>query len=156
MPISEITDVVNKVTFPVYSKFSEDKERLFRGFAKVTIVSSFVALGLGFLIFIFSEQIVLTMLGEKWVAAIPVIRILSLYGILRTIFGNFAPLFLAVGKQDYIAKMTFFRVAALVITIVPLVSMYGLVGAAYSAIISIIVEIPIIIFFALRIFRTNL
>jgi len=146
LTISEIAEVVNKVAFPVYSKFSDDKERLLKAFWKVTWVSSAVALLAGFLIFIFAEQIVLIVAGKSWLSIVPIVQVLAIFGILRTVFGNFSSLFLALKKQDYVAKMTFFRVAALLIVIVPFVNIFGLVGAAFAMITSILVEIPVVLF----------
>lgn len=153
LPISEITDVVNKVVFPVYSKFSEDKDRLWKAFVKVFATSSVLAVFLGVFIFLFAEQIIAVLLGSMWMDAVPIVKILAFYGILRTIFGNFSPLFLAIHRQDIVAKMTFFRVSALLITIIPLVNMYGLTGAALSVLISIFAEIPIILFLFYKIFK---
>lgn len=153
LPITEITDSVNKVMFPVYTKFSDDKARLLKAFGKVTGVTSLLALVLGAVIFLFAEQIVLIILGQNWILAIPVVKVLALYGILRTIFGNFAPLFLSVEKQNYVAIMTFVRMLALLVIIFPLVSAYGMIGAAYAMIISIIVEIPIILYFSYKVFK---
>ncbi|HWY78781.1 MAG TPA: oligosaccharide flippase family protein [Candidatus Sulfotelmatobacter sp.] len=153
LPISEITNVVNMVVFPVYAKFSDDKERLWNAFKKVTILSSTGALIFGTAIFILAKPIILIFMGGQWVAAIPAIQILSVYGILRTVFGNFAPLFLAVHKQNYVAQSTFFRVGALVITVAPLVLHYGMVGAGFAMLISILAEIPIIIYFSHKVFK---
>jgi len=47
--------------------------------------------------------------------------------------------------------MTFIRFAALVITIYPLVLMYGMMGAGYSALLSALVEVPVILFLIIRI-----
>lgn len=153
LPISEITDVVNKVTFPVYSKFSDDRDRLWKAFIKVFTSSSILAVFLGAFIFIFAEQIIGILLGNTWMEAVPVVKILAFYGILRTIFGNFSPLFLSVKRQDYVAKMTFTRVAGLLITIVPLINLYGLVGAGIAALVSILVEIPVILYFSYKVFK---
>ncbi len=155
LPISEITDVVNKVVFPVYSRFSEDKDRLWKAFVKVFATSSVLAVFLGAFIFLFAEQIIAVLLGSMWVEAVPVVKVLAFYGILRTIFGNFAPLFLSLGKQDFVAKMTFFRVLALLVTIGPLINLYGLVGAGFSALISILVEIPIAIFLFYKVYTVR-
>lgn len=153
LPISEITNVVNTVVFPVYTKFSEDKDRLLRAFAKVTAVSSIVSFCLGLLIFIFAEQLVEIVVGPSWIGAVPAIKILSIYGILRTIFGNFAPLALSLQKQNYVAQTTLIRCLALVITIVPFTIQYGLVGAGLSALVSILAEIPLILYFSFKIFK---
>lgn len=152
LPISEITNVVNAVVFPVYSKFSNDKERLKRAFFKTTFLSSLLAFFLGLFIFIFTKEIILIIAGPNWLGAIPAIKVLSVYGVLRTVFGNFSPLALSVQKQDYVAKMTLFRCIGLAITIIPFTLKYGLVGAGYSALISILIEIPMVLYFLNKIF----
>lgn len=153
LTISEITNVVNQVVFPVYVKFADDTKRLLRAFLKVSAFSTLAALLSGGIIFFYADPIVRLTVGDQWLAAIPVMYILSIYGILRTIFGNFAPLFLAVGRQDVVAKMTFFRVTGLLLSIIPLVHTFGIEGAAYSAVFSILLEIPFILYFAVKVFR---
>jgi len=154
LPLSEITDVVNRVVFPVYTKFSNDKKRLLQAFLKTSIVNHFASLTFGVALFVFAREFILLFLGDKWISIIPVIKILAVYGILRAVFGSFSPLFLSVGRQDYVAVMTFVRVLGLAITVVPFIMAYGIVGAGYSAIVSILVEIPVILFFTHKIFRT--
>jgi len=153
LPISEITGVVNQVVFPVYTKFADDKARLWKAFVKVSVLSSLGACVLGLGIFFLAKPIILLFMGGQWLAAVPAIQILALYGVLRTIFGNVAPLFLALGKQDYVAKMTLFRTIALFIIIIPCVTNYGMVGAGYAMLFSMFAEIPIISYFTYRIFK---
>lgn len=155
LPISEITHVVNQVVFPVYVKFSDDRKRLKGAFIKVTALSSLAAFAFGGLIFLLSEPIILLFMGDQWTAAIPAIQILAVYGVLRTIFGNFSPVFLSVGRQDYVAKMTFIRVVTLAVAIIPLVTIYGMVGAGYAMLFSMLSEIPIILYFTAKTFTNN-
>jgi len=115
------------------------------------LASSVTAIFLGLFVFIFAEQIVNIVLGNNWDEVVPIIKILAFYGVLRTMFGNFASLFLALEKQDYVAKMIFVRVSVLFITIIPLINIYGLSGAAYAAVISTVAEVPIALFFLLKI-----
>jgi O-antigen/teichoic acid export membrane protein len=156
LTVSEITEVVNKVTFPIYLKFSDDRKRLFKAFIKVSALSSLIAGVVGAIIFVFAAPIVLLMLGEKWISIIAVVQILAIYGIVRTIFGNFSSLFLSLERQDYVAKMTFTRVVALILLLYPMISQFGLMGAAYSMLISIFAEIPIILFFTYKLFSKEI
>lgn len=153
LPLSEITDVINRVVFPVYTKFSDDKKRLWRAFIKTSLVNHLTALMFGIILFLFAKGIILLLLGNTWISMVPIIKILAIYGVLRAIFGSFSPLFLSVGRQDYVASMTFVRVLGLAITIVPFIMAYGIIGAGYSAIVSILVEIPVIVFFTYKIFK---
>jgi len=151
LTISEIAEVVNKVTFPVYSKFSDDKVRLASAFKKVFSSSSLIAILLGAFIFVFADLIVRIILGPDWASAVPIVRILSIYGVLRTIFGNVPSLLLSLGKQKQVAGIVFVRLFVLVIVIVPLVNKFGMEGAAFAMIISVLAEIPLMIFSARRV-----
>ena len=153
LPISEITDVVSKVVFPVYTKISHEPVRLFRAFIRTSLAISIGASLLGAIIFLFSETIISVLLGSNWTSAVPVIKIFSIYGVLRAIFGSVSSLFSAVGKQEYIASMTFVRVLGLAITIVPLTLRYGLIGAGYAALFSVLIELPMIMLYTIKIFR---
>lgn len=153
LPISEVANVMNLVIFPVYSKFSEDTKRLKRAFFMVTAANTFGALVLGISIFVFARPIIYIVMGSQWVQAVPAVQILAIYGILRTIFGSFASLFLSVQKQNYVAAMTFVRVISLAILVIPLVSRFGMVGAGYAMLASVLFEIPVIIYFTFRVFR---
>jgi O-antigen/teichoic acid export membrane protein len=153
LPLSEISDVVNKVVFPVYSKISGDRGRLLKALIKTSLLSSALSIILGFIIFAFPNQIITIVLGENWLSAVPIIKVLAIYGILRATMASFSPAFLSIGKQNYVATMTFVRVFALMITIIPLIMWYGLVGAGYAAILSIVVEVPVIMYYTLKVFK---
>lgn len=153
LPISEITNVVNQVTFPVYAKLTENKDRLWRAFFKVSVLNSIGGVGLSIIIFLFAELIISVGMGEQWYDAIPVIQVLAIYGALRSIFGNATPLFFALRKQDYAAKMTIARTVGLAIAIVPCIVYNGLIGAGYAMIFSILCEIPILLYYIYSIFK---
>ena len=153
LPISEVTDVVSKVTFPVYSKISGDISRLKKAFIKSTAIVSISTASMGMVFFLFPEDVIKILLGNNWLSAAPVLQVLSVYGVLRAISGSASSLFLGVGKQRYVTIMTFFRFAGLALTIYPLMQAYGMIGAAYSALVSVIIEIPLIVLFISKTFK---
>ncbi len=153
LPISEVSDVVNRVVFPVYSKIGNDINRLRKAFFKTTSLILFSSLLVGIILFSFPKEIILIILGDKWISAAPVLRILSLYGVLRALNGALSSLFLAVNKQEYVAFMTFSRGVVLLLTIYPLVLNYGILGAGYSALLSVFAEVPISVYFSYKILK---
>lgn len=153
LPISEITDVVSKVVFPVYAKIAEDTQRLKSAFIKSTLVIALSTVAMGGVLYFFPSQIIALVLGNKWLLAVPVLKVLAIYGVLRAISGSASALFLGVEKQKYVTNMTFMRFAGLAITIYPFVKMFGLIGAGYSALISVIVEIPVIAYYVFKVFK---
>jgi len=155
LPITEVSDVISQVVFPVYTKIEGDIKRLIKAYIKTMLVIFVGTLTIGMLVFIFPTEIVRLILGPQWLSAVPVLKILAIYGILRSIAGPSSALFLSRGKQNYITAMTFIRFLTLIITIYPLILMYGMIGAGYSALISVLAEFPVIIYFIFKILRSK-
>lgn len=153
LPISEISDVVTRVTFPVYTRISTDYERLKKAFIKTTLVSGLLITLAGIGIYIFAKEIVMIVLGPNWIAAVPVLKILSIFGVVKG--ASFVPvsLFLAVNKQEYVTYITLLGIVGLFIPIIPLTLKYGLMGTGYSVIIGSLITLPLIIYYILKIFR---
>src|SRR3990167_7018333 len=102
LPISEVTQVFGKVTFPIYVKISSQSvDNLKRAFLRTTLVIFLIVIPFGAVVF-------------------------------------FSNLVATLG---------------LAMVVLPLVSMYGLVGAAFSAIFGIVISVPVIIFFTVKILR---
>ncbi len=156
LPLSEISDAVNRVVFPIYVKIANDKNRLKKAFFKTSLVISTSTIGLGVIIFLFPREIILIILGDKWLSGAGVLRILSIYGVLHAIGGSITPLFLAVKKQNYVTFMSFFRFAILAITIFPFVIKFGIIGAGYSVLLSVFGEIPVVGYCVYRVFKKEL
>lgn len=155
LPISEISDVVNRVVFPVYSKISDDKDRLLRAFKKTLITISFPILILSTVIFFIPKEFFDILLGPKWVEITSILKILVVYGMFRAISGVSSSLFLSLGKQNFVAGMTFTRFFVLTVTIIPLTNGYGIVGASFSALLSVLLELPLVGYFIWKVFKTK-
>ncbi|OGH16743.1 MAG: hypothetical protein A3C30_00165 [Candidatus Levybacteria bacterium RIFCSPHIGHO2_02_FULL_40_18] len=154
LPISEVTQVFGKVTFPIYVKISSQSvDNLKRAFLRTTLVIFLIVIPFGAVLFFFPREIVLIVLGEKWLAAADVLRILALFGMLKAVSTIPFAIFLAVGKQEYVAFSNLVATLGLAMVVLPLVSMYGLVGAAFSAIFGTVISVPVIIFFTVKILR---
>lgn len=154
LPISEISDVVNKVVFPVYSKISGERERLSKAFKKTLLAISIPVIILSAIIFFLPKNFFDVLLGPQWSEISTILKILVIYGMLRAISGVSSSLFLALEKQNFVAAITFVRVLVLVVTIVPLTINYGLIGASISTLLSVLLELPFVGYFILRIFKS--
>ncbi len=148
LPVSEVADVVARVTFPVYTKISKDGGRLKKAFLKTTLVVTALVVPVGLVIFLFPRQIVLIILGEKWLEAVPVLKILSIYGVSRAVVNPALTLFLAVKKQEIVTLVTFISVLGLGFSIIPLVLKFGIMGAGMAAIIGSFTSLPFVIYYS--------
>jgi len=153
LPITEISDVVGSVVFPVYAKIVDEPRRLKKAFFKTVFSVLFGSALLGIVIFFFPKQIILILLGSKWLSIAPVLKVLVLYSVIRTISGPASALFLSLRKQKYVSEMIFIRFATLALAIYPFVKTYGLIGGGYSQLLSVLLETPVLILFAFLSFR---
>lgn len=155
LPISEISDVVNRVVFPVYSKISEEKDRLLKAFKKTLLAVSLPVVVLSVVIFFLPKEFFDLLLGPRWGEITSVLKILVIYGMFRAISGISSSLFLSVGKQNFVAGMTFVRFFVLIATIVPLTNSYGIIGSSLSALLSVLIELPLMCFYIWKVFSTK-
>lgn len=146
LPMTEISDVISSVAFPVYTKIVDDSRRLQRAFLKTLVLAFLGSAVLGFVIFLFPEFVIRILLGSKWLSIVPVLKVLIIYSVLRTIEGPVSALFLSQGKQTYVTIMVFVRFLCLILTIYPFVRMFGLVGAGYSQLTAVVIELPILFY----------
>ena len=142
LPVSEVADVIGKVTFPVFSKISEDNRRLKSAFYKSFIVSLTVAFGLGFFIYVFSEQLILILLGNNWLSVEPLLKVLLIFGVIKASTTSLYSLFLSLGRQDIVTKITSVNTVFLAIIVIPAIAMYGLMGAPYAVVVASLVGLP--------------
>ena len=155
LPLTEVSGVVQKVTFPVYVKIAADRLRLKRAFIKSLAATAILVLPLGIALLVFPSPVVRIILGERWLAIVPVVRVMSFFGVIRALTISSYPLFLALKKQEYVSLVTLVGIAGLGVSIVPLVVKYGIMGAGLSAIIGSIAAVPVVAYYLVKIFGKN-
>lgn len=151
LPITDVADVISKVTFPVYTLISGDKPRLRKAFFKTILFISAITLPFGVILLFFPYQIIALILGQKWLGIVDVLRVLAIFGVIRAISGSTSALFLSLGKQKYITIVTLASMLGLGTTIIPLVLEMGIYGAGISALTGSLVALPFIVYFTVKI-----
>jgi O-antigen/teichoic acid export membrane protein len=146
LPISEVTDVFNRVALPIYVKISTNKKRLMRAFLVNTTIVTTLAFVLGVFIFVFAEDLVLFALGPSWVEAIPLMRVLAVFGIIQAIVASVHSLLLALNKQKYVTLITGVAIIGLIASIFPLIYQFGLKGAIFAPLIGSLLSFPFMLF----------
>lgn len=135
IPLLDVSDVVIKTTFPVYVHIADDTKRLRRAFFRSLGAIIGITLPIGLILFFFPEQIVRVLLGDQWLEAVPVLKILAIFGVIRAVSVFSSSVFLSVEKQRVYTFVSFVGMIGLAVTVVPLINNYGIVGAALAALI---------------------
>jgi PST family polysaccharide transporter/lipopolysaccharide exporter len=131
-PATEISGVVTNVMFPAYSKLQDDTTELRRTLLKTLRVTSLVAFPVAVGIAVVAPTFMLAFFGEEWTSAVPAMQILAVYGLFRALARNFSPVWKALGRPDYVTKLSALRVVLIAILIYPLTSRYGITGTALT------------------------
>ena len=152
LPITEISRVFNTVTFPVYSNISGDRKRLLRAFKRITLSILIVIVPFSILLYVYSDDVVSIILGDKWLEVIPVLKILSIFGLIRAFGVSVYPLFSSLKRQNYVAVISFTGVFVMMVTIVPLILEFGILGAGYSVLFASVISIPMTIYYIIKLF----
>jgi O-antigen/teichoic acid export membrane protein len=86
------------VAFPAFSKLQSEPLRLERVLHRFCEMSSFLCLPLFVGLAVVAPELIPLLFGAKWIAAIPLLQILSFYGAVRVVLAFMHPLMLAKGR----------------------------------------------------------
>lgn len=147
VPLTDVADVISKVTFPVYVKISGDSKRLKAAFLKTLGAVVFFTLPLGLILFLFPREIISIVLGDKWLPAATALRILGIFGFVRAVSSFSQNVFLSIGKQNIFTLISLVGLLGLGLTIVPFILFWGITGAAASALFGTALTLPVIFYY---------
>jgi PST family polysaccharide transporter/lipopolysaccharide exporter len=129
-PATEITQVISKVMFPAFSTLQEDIAALRESYYRVLQITMLVTCPMAFGIAAVAEVFVLTFMGENWAPVVTVLQLLAAYGLMRALGKTMGPLWTALGRPDYVTKISMLRVAILGLLIIPVTNRFGIEGTA--------------------------
>lgn len=152
LPVSEVGEVFNRVTFPIYVNLKDDKKRLRQAFLKTLLIICIFVIPFGFLVFKFPQEIIVTILGKNWLSATAVLQILAIFAVIKAISNSFFSLFLGIGKQEVVTYITLASTVCLIAILYPLIKIFGILGAGYATIIATLFSLPFLIFYFFKYF----
>ena len=104
---SVINPIITKVGLPVMAKSQNDLILLKSIYLKTILMTASINFPIYFGLFVFSPEVVAIVFGEQWTASAPLLRILSFWGLLRSIGNPVGSLIFAVGRADLAFKWNF-------------------------------------------------
>jgi O-antigen/teichoic acid export membrane protein len=151
-PSKNITGSLMNVIYPTFSNLQDNRGELKRIYLKVIKHISLISFPLGIGIAITAPQFVPVLLGEKWIAAIPVIQILSVAGILGSIGQVMPQLCRAIGRPEIYLKFALVRLV-IAIPVYLLAIQYGLIALCLALLILSCMFVPASLFIGTRVLK---
>jgi len=135
---TEITQVVSSVTFPGFAKIQDKQSSLQKAYFRIMRLTAAISIPITVGIVLLAPEFTGIFLGQKWMPMVPVMQLLAIAGLMKSIASTGSPLFKGSGNPNYEFYMQLVRGLIIIIVIYPLTALMGISGAALGVIISII------------------
>jgi len=156
LPTSELVAPINRALLPGFSKISNDRERSRRAFVRVAAVIAMVALPAAFGIASTAELIGIVILGQKWLAAVPLLKVLGLCGAITTILSPISSAMIALGRPGVVALLAVCNALVLLPAIVIFMRDEDVYGAALAMLCTLLFFLPIYFMAAAKVISITL
>lgn len=132
LPTTELVYPISRAVFPGYSRLAGDLAQLRAAFLQVIALVALLTIPAGALIGLVAEPLVQLLLGPKWAGVVPLIHVLAVFGIVRSVHGPTGSIYLALGKPRRVAALQCVQLSIAVGLMFVLVPRLGSLGAAWS------------------------
>jgi O-antigen/teichoic acid export membrane protein len=131
---TELAAPIRRAMLPGFARMAGDLRTLRDAFVRTAGVIVLVGLPIPIGIALTAPRIVDVLLGPKWLAAIPLMQVLALHGVLRAFSTSSHVVYLAVGKPRFTAIITAARLCVLIPALVVMTAKAGALGAAWATV----------------------
>lgn len=107
--INQLCNVISQVIFPVFVNIQEEIERLREAFLTSIRYIALITVPLGLGLALVSKPMVLALLTDKWIEAIPVLRAISIYAMLLSLGYSAGIVYKAQGRPNVLTLVEFIR-----------------------------------------------
>lgn len=155
-PNTVIGHIVGRVMFPVYSLLQHERDRFRTAYLQNLQRIAVFALPVSVLLLVAADPVVRGLLGDKWAPAIMPLRVLAVYGLVKSFTAPAGELFKGAGRPHLGLVFGLLQVAITLPALALVVRRYGLTGAAVAMLVSISVVGAIRLVLSLRIVDATL
>jgi PST family polysaccharide transporter len=135
LPISQIRAPLTAVAMPALSHLQNEPIRYARYYYKLVSILAFITMPLAGFLFVCSENIIRLLLGEKWMDANPIFKILAAAGFIEAVETTWGLTMISLGMGRRYLTIGIFRSVFFVLTFAVGVP-WGACGVALSYVIS--------------------
>ncbi len=126
-----VNPIITRVGFPLIAQVQADIPRVRSIYLKTLNMTSATNAPLYVGIAFFAPEVVSIVLGDKWLAAIDLLRLLAIWGFLRSTGNPVGSLLLGMGRADLALKWNL-AMLCIVVPVLWMGSHYGTLGLAWS------------------------
>ncbi|MCD4674137.1 MAG: MOP flippase family protein [Anaerolineaceae bacterium] len=134
LPVDNISGIVSRVTFPVFSSVQDDKPRLKRGVRKALTMLVMINFPMMIGLAIVAKPLVLVLLTEKWAPCIPYLQLLCVVGMLYPVHVINLNVLIAQGRSDLFFRLEILK-KILIVIVIAVTYRWGIIAMIYGQIV---------------------
>jgi O-antigen/teichoic acid export membrane protein len=128
-PLTQISTIITRVTFPTFSTIQDDNARLRVGYLKAIKYTSLITFPMLAGLAVVAPEFIPIVIGEKWMPMVLPLQILCIAGVLKSVGTQVGTILLSKGRSDIQFKWNIFATIVLPIAILVGVQ-HGITGVA--------------------------
>lgn len=109
VPPIKLNPIITRVLFPAFAKIQDDSEKLRVNFYKLLSVVGIINFPALLGLMVISNNVVPLVFGEKWSGIIPILQLLCIVGLLRSVGNPIGSLLMAKARVDISFKFNVFK-----------------------------------------------
>ena len=152
---SELLAPIRRALLPGYAKLTHDLETMGRnylqGLALILMLGAPAAAGIGLV----ADPMVRLFLGDKWLAAIPLLQVLTISGLLQATMANIGPVLLALGRPQLLTMMTAINLAVGLPLFIWATLQWGVIGTVWALVAVTSVAAIVACIISIRVLRLS-
>lgn len=117
-PLSALTGIVSSVLHPVFARYQDDREKIYREYLELIKILSFLGIMISNLAFFNAKEIILILYGQNWLEVVPIFKILACAIFIQVVLSTTGSIFLALGRSDKMFFSGLFYSGGLIVAIV--------------------------------------
>ena len=107
--IKQMNGILSRVLFPVFSKIRDDLESLKSAFFNTLKYISIISVALGVGLAVVAEPMVKVIFSDKWIEAVPVIQLISIYSVILSFIFSIGDFYKARGQLRLLSYLSLLR-----------------------------------------------
>lgn len=141
-PVSTITGIVDKVTYPLLSKIQDQKKNISKVYKEILQIAFFITAPVMLGAAAIAKPLFLLVLGEQWLPAVPFFQILCLASIFYPIHAFNISVLKVFGRSDLFLKLEIIKKLVIVFS-VAIAFQFGIYGLVWSVVFTSLVALII-------------
>ncbi|NQT19594.1 MAG: lipopolysaccharide biosynthesis protein [Planctomycetes bacterium] len=153
LPVEMLTGMLATVTYPVYCRLQNNREDVRKALARVLSIIFRLTVPIALGMVLVGSEFIEIVLGDKWLPAAPLLKVMAFYTVLRSVFDDTGRVFLALGKPQIPAVLRVVQSVFQIGVCYLLVAHFGAMGASLSTDLAVLIGLALNYFFLHRLIR---